>query len=243
MKPWIVIPTIRSTHDVYDYLWSTMPEDARAKSITVYQNEPVEMIIVHVNGSIEISIKENLFEYGAWLAVYKLVLECKVSPNDWFLMIHDSCAFEKNTLEKAEEICFLLKNTPIQFYSLCTAGYHNISLVRNMGIWAIANYLTSSSKMTKYDAIALEGPDLFKITEGHLTRGEDYRGTEHCGVIWFASGKKTVVRIQSINLLKFYKVQDKSNEPIQTNEDVAVHRSEAPGGDRSGDEPLCGAAP
>lgn len=241
MQPWIVIPTIRTTHDVYDYLWSTMPEDARKRSITVYQNEPVEMIIIHVNGSIDISIKENMFEYGAWLAVYKLVLERKVDYNDWFLMIHDSCAFENNTMEKVEEICFLLTKTPIQFYSLANMGFHNISLVRNMGIWKIADYQLGLSKMTKDDAIAIEGPGLFKIIDGHLTRGEDYRGTEHCGAVWFASGKKTVVRIKSINLLKFFKVQHKSNEPNQINEDVAVHRPEAPGGDRSGNEPLCGA--
>jgi hypothetical protein len=243
MKPWIVIPTIRATTDVYDYLWSTMPEEARNRSITVYQNEPVQLFIQKMNGNIEISIKENLFEYGAWLAVYKLVQESMVNATDWFLMIHDSCAFEKNTMEKINELCCLLTRTNIEFYSLSNFGLHNLSLVRNMGVWRIVDYLAGLPVMTKDDAIALEGEGLFKILGNHVDRGEDCRGTEHCGLVWFASGKKSVVRIYSINLLKFYKVQDKSNEPNQTNEDVAVHRAEAPGGDRAGDEPLCAAAP
>ena len=238
MKPWIVIPTIRSAPDVYDYLWSTMPEEARNRSITVYQNEPVEYIIQKMQGDLEIAIKENLFEYGAWLAVNKLIFECKLHPSEWFLMIHDSCKFQHNTLEKINELCCLLTRTNITFYSLCKTGFHNISLVRGPGVRLVADYLKGVPKMTKDDAIVLEGEGLFKILGNHVDRGEDCRGTEHCGEIWFESGKKSVVRIYSINLLKFYKVQDKNNEPNQTNEDVAVHRPSAPGGYRSGDEPL-----
>ena len=243
MKPWIVIPTIRGTPDVYDYLWSTMPEEARNRSITVYQNEPVEYIIQKMEGNIEIAIKENLFEYGAWLAVCKLGQQSMVNNSDWFLMIHDSCAFEKNTFEKIKELCSLLTRTNIEFYSLSNFGLHNLSLVRGLGVWLVADYLAGLPKMTKDDAIALEGEGLFKIIGNRVDRGEDCRGTEHCGLIWFASGEKSVVRIYSINLLKFYKVQDKNNEPDQTNEDVAVHRPSPPGGDRPGDEPICTAAP
>jgi hypothetical protein len=217
-----------------------MPEEARNRSITVYQNEPVEMIIKKEGGKIDMFIKEELFEYGSWLAVYKLARESgELTPTDWFLMIHDSCAFEKNTLQKINELCLLLTRTNIEFYSLSAFGFHNISLVRGLGVWLIAEYLSSLPKMTKDDAIALEGEGLFKILGNRVNRGEDSRGMEHCGVVWFASGKKSVVRIYSINLLKFYKVQDKNNAPDQINEDVAVHRPSPPGGDRPGDQSLC----
>lgn len=238
MKTWVVIPTTRSNYEVYNHLWSTMPVEAQNRSITVYQNEPVEMIVQKISGNIEIMITQNLFEYGAWVGVYKVVQEYLACIDDWFLMIHDSCAFENNTFEKIKELCFTLTRTGIDFYSLTSSGFHNISLVRKMGVRTIAEHLILLSKMTKEDAIALEGTELFKIIEGHMGRGEDLRGTEHCGFVWFKSGKKTVVRIYSINLLKFFTVQDKSNLHEQLNEDVAVHRPEAPCGDRSSDEPL-----
>ena len=184
-----------------------MSKEARETSVIVYQNEPVDMIIVKQTGEIEVSLKQNLYEYGAWVAAKKLVDTGHIAWYDWLLMIHDSCAFQKDTFEKIRELCLTLTFTTIDFYSLVSRGFHNISLVRRHGIYKIADIFSTSPSLTKEEAIKYEGVGgIIKILdEAAISRGEYGIGTQECGKIWFSNGEKIVVRILPINLLKFYK--------------------------------------
>jgi hypothetical protein len=184
-----------------------MPEMARKKSIIVYQNEPIEKFIVEMSGTIKYFIKENLFEYGAWVAVKKILTETVLSLNgsDWFLMLHDSCAFEPDTWENINELIKIINYTKIEFYSLAYNGFHNICLVRKHGIFKVADHLEGKQTMTKAEACDLEGPRLFDVLDPKVPRGEYGAGTEECGRIRFSTGEKVIVRLKAINLLKFYK--------------------------------------
>lgn len=217
----VVIPTLRKNTEAFDNLWKTIPEETKNLSIIVYQDEPHEMILVGVTGTIEVYLKQNLFEYGAWIAAKKLVSETTlIIESDWLVMIHDTCAFQSDTLERIKNMIYTLNFTPINFYSLVHSGFHNLSLVRNAGIHLVADHFLNIKTITKEEAIAYEGDGIFKLLDGKTFRGEHTKGPVFRGKIWFDSGERSVVNVVSINLLKFYKEIPHNN----LNEDVAVHR-------------------
>lgn len=207
MNPCVVITTTKENHEVFDHLWSSMPEEARKRSIIVYQNESIEKFTVDVNGTVKYFLKENLFEYGAWVAVKKILMETVINldPSGWFLMIHDSCAFEPDTWDKINELIKIINNTKIELYSLAHNGFHNICLARNKGIFKIAHHFDGKQTMTKKEACDLEGPGLFAVLGPEVPRGEYGAGTAEAGRIIFSSGEKIIVNLTSINLFKFYK--------------------------------------
>ena len=208
MEPIIMISTSNNKHEYRELLWNSMPEAARKKAVMVYQQAPASDITVDSNGQMSVHLTNNLFEYGAWLAAAKLIDQSIVNRDDWFLMIHDSCAFKDDTFSKISEIVTLLMHTNIVFYSLAWSGYHNICLVRKEGVEKIASYMAEKGSMTKDEAYALEGKGLVDILGDGSKYGQDGRGTHHMGLIKFSDDTRRIVRIRSCNLYKFYKERE-----------------------------------
>ena len=208
MEPVIMITTANNKHEYREFLWNSMPEEARKRAVIVYQQAAANEITRDSNGQFSVHLTNNLFEYGAWLAATQLIAASFVDRNEWFLMIHDSCAFSSDTFAKISEIAGMLMNTNIVFYSLAWNGYHNICLVRKEGVMRIGRYMAEKGSMTKDEAYALEGKGLVDILGDRSKYGQDFRGTHHTEHIVFNDDTRRIVRIQSCNLYKFYKERD-----------------------------------
>ena len=142
------------------------------------------------------------------MAAAKLIDQSIVDRNEWFLMIHDSCAFKDDTFSKISEIAALLMLTNIVFYSLAWNGCHNICLVRKEGVKRIASYMAEKGSMTKDEAYALEGKGLVDILGDRSKYGQDCRGTRHMELIKFSDDTRRIVNIRSCNLYKYYKERE-----------------------------------
>ena len=68
---YVVIPTHRSYKDFYEKLKKTIP--VFVQTITVYQQEENEGYKKLPDGSYEVTIKQNLYEYGAWIGLQILI--------------------------------------------------------------------------------------------------------------------------------------------------------------------------
>lgn len=170
----IVICTLRRYKKFYDKLIGSIPKIY--KIITVYQDEEDDDSYEKLpNGNYEVSLKRNIYEYGAWIGLQMLVDSGEVSRDEWYLMIHDTCLFTQTTPAKLYNVCTILYLTTIDIYYLVYGRFHNICLVRRDGITKIAEKFRDVHAMTKREALDLE----CSLLPDGVSVAEFPKGSEH----------------------------------------------------------------
>jgi hypothetical protein len=196
---WIVIPTLNKYEVAYKNLWNSIPDELYPKTITIFQDSPNDSWEKTSNGY-KVYIRNNIYEYGAWVGANTLVQAREISEDDYFLMIHDTCEFGKNTMYRIIQLENELKNTNIEYFSLLKGGFHNLCVVCKRGLTSIAENFKEVISMTKSEAVSFE-----------TTLRENIPSTEYMVVPIHNGPKKVysdlermVVYVHSLDMLKFY---------------------------------------
>jgi hypothetical protein len=190
----IVICTLRRYKVFYDKLIKSIPNIY--KIITVYQEEETDCYEKLPDENYEVRLKRNIYEYGAWTGLQMLIDAGEVSRDDWYLMIHDTCLFTRETPEKLHNVCTVLYTTNVDVYYLVLGRFHNICLVRRQGIEKIAKIFEDIHTMTKKEALDLE----CSLLPDGVSVAEFPSGTEHME----PHLGRTTAFLPSINIYKFF---------------------------------------
>jgi len=151
---YIVITTMRTYKVALEILLSSLP--VSTKYILVYSNEQKNDFKVNTEGNIEVSIINNIYEYGAYLGV-NLLLENKIISNkSIFLFIHDTCNFGSKASSKIPPLVSDFRNEPQEIFWLSHKGQCNICLIKSKAVLEGAKIYKDYLVMDKMMAIAAE---------------------------------------------------------------------------------------
>lgn len=155
MNFYIVIPTIRNKYQIaLNTLLQSIPDNFK-NYIIIYQDEESVEINTFQDGHIELSIPNNIFEYGSWVAT-GILLEKNILPTDtWFLFIHDTCRMTDNTLKRTQSIIDNHTDNELNIIWLAN-GFFNICLIRKNGITTGYDLYKNHLNMDKGVAISAE---------------------------------------------------------------------------------------
>lgn len=198
---WVVIPTLKGYEPALKLLKQSMG-GPHTTIITVYQNEDADGYTKTDEGFV-VTLRRNIYEYGAWIGVQLLVDAGQLTGDEWFLMMHDTCRFTEETIPKLINLEFILEKTPVELYFLVGCRFHSICLARRNGISILANYFKDTHSMTKEEACKLECnlPVEGIVTGEHLLRPCNV--PEKVDV--YGDGKlRNISVLESIKLVKFY---------------------------------------
>ena len=153
---YIVITTMRSYIEALKVLLQSIPEIYKNRCIYIYSKEPTNDYKLNEDGNIEVSIRNNIYEYGAFLGI-NMLLEKKVIPEtSIFLFIHDTCKFGPQAGPKIEAAYESFKNVSEEIYWLSLLGRSNICLIKPRAIQEGAKRFKNHFLMDKMLAIDAE---------------------------------------------------------------------------------------
>ena len=205
---YVAITTIKKYKVALDLLLESLPEEWKNKYIIVYQAENNEGYSVHEDGHIEVTIQNNIHDYGNWLGI-NFLFEKDVIPKDsWFLFIHDTCMFiGDNSVKKTNDIIRKYHETDIDIVWLCNNGQCNLCLIRRNGIIEGNRYKTLMT-MNKEDTIHYEwthdhyfSPKSFNVPQKYIDIPTESLGKRY---VYNITNQRDVLLYSSIDLEKYY---------------------------------------
>lgn len=208
MNFYVSITTIKKYKQALDLLLCSLPNEWKNKYILIYENEEKEGHFIHEDGHIEVSIKNNIYDYGNWVGIGRLI-EKEVIPKDsWFLFIHDTCQFlGEKCVKKTFDILDKLENTDIDLLWLGNYGQCNICFIREPAIKYGYEIYKDIMNMTKEEAIEYEwndshplSPKNFKINHKCIDIPSLHLGKRRV----YSDIKRDVLLYQSIQMEKYY---------------------------------------
>ena len=150
---YVVIPTLKSYDVALNYILQSVPIEWKSRLILVFQKEDADGYTVCEDGHIEVRLKRNIYEYGAWVGT-NMLLEKNVIPKDaWYLFVHDTCKFGSHTKFLTDHIAARYQFTHADCIWLCRQGFRNICLLRRSAITEGAKLYQHIHTMTKQEAI------------------------------------------------------------------------------------------
>jgi hypothetical protein len=206
MDFYIVIPTIRNKYQIaLNTLLQSIPDNFK-NYIIIYQEEESVEINTFQDGHIEISIPNNIFEYGNWVGT-GILLENKILPPDtWFLFIHDTCRMTDNTLKLTQSIIDNKgMNNELNIIWLA-GGFFNICLIRKNGITAGYNLYKNHLTMDKEIAISAEhdkhhlSPKRFGVSQHFIDFNPNVGKTDD---VYQTGVQRWVQYLKSIEMYKY----------------------------------------
>jgi len=146
---WTVVTTSPGYDKELREFLETFPSEN--KLIIVFQKEDHDLIDKFSENIFRVFSKRNLYEYGAWPAVQRLLDAGLVSPDDKFFMVHDTCRLTATTFMS---LSFLPDRDVFWAHE---SGCHNICLTKGFAVKPVADYLILDTCMTKDRAREIEG--------------------------------------------------------------------------------------
>jgi len=208
MNFYISITTIKKYKPALDILLNSLPKEWKNKYILIYENEENMDYFIHPDGHIEVTIPNNIFDYGNWVGI-GFLLESGIIPHDsWFLFIHDTCRFIGNkSYKKTQDILEKLNETDIELLWLGNYGQCNICLIREPAIIYGYQIYKNILSMTKQEAIEYEwndshplSPKNFKINHKSIDIPSLHLGKRPV----YSDVERDVLLYQSIQMEKYY---------------------------------------
>jgi len=148
---YVVIPTIRKYYKALRILLNSLPIEW--KYILVYQDEEDDIYKIRSDKNYEVSIKQNLYEYGSFIGVNMLLQDNLLPRDTWFLFLHDTCKTGPRIKDAIEDI-LLNASDDEDIIWLCNTGKCNLCLLRNVVPHGYSVY--NNMQMTKQYAIEIE---------------------------------------------------------------------------------------
>jgi hypothetical protein len=221
MNFYVSITTIRKYKSALEILLGSLPKEWKNKYILIYENEENNDYKIFEDGHIEVTIQNNIFDYGNWVGI-GFLLELGVLPYDsWFLFIHDTCRFiGDKSYSKTMNILEKLHETDIDLLWLGIYGQCNICLIREPAITYGYNIYKNIHTMTKKEAIKYEwndshplSPKNFKINHQCIDIPSLHLGKRAV----YSEVQRDVLLYQSIQMEKYYvnlhQIGDKREHP------------------------------
>lgn len=160
MNFYVSITTIKKYKQALDILLCSLPLEWGNKYILIYEDEDENGYKLHDDGHIEVTIKNNIFDYGNWVGIGWLIEKGIVPKDSWFLFIHDTCRFiGNNSYKRTQDILDKLQETDIDLLWLGNYGQCNICLIREPAIKYGYEIYKNILSMTKKEAIEYEWND------------------------------------------------------------------------------------
>lgn len=146
---WTVVTTSPGYDKELQGFLETFPSEN--KLIIVFQKEAYDLADQWSENIFRVFSKRNLYEYGAWPAVQRLLDAGHASPDDRFFMVHDTCRMTVETWQA-------IKDLPDHDVFWAHAdGCHNICVTKGSAVKPVADYLILDTFMTKERAREIEG--------------------------------------------------------------------------------------
>lgn len=205
---WIVIPTLKKYEVAYKNLWKSIPAELYPKTITIFQDSTNDSWEKTSDGY-KVYIRNNIYEYGAWVGAHILVQAHEISEDEYFLMIHDTCEFGKNTMYRITQLENELKNTNIEYFSLLNGGFHNLCVVCKRGLTFIAKKFEDVISMSKPEALSFETKLKENIPSAEYMFGPIHHGPKRV----YSNLERMVVYVHSLDMFKFYIDSVKNKHP------------------------------
>lgn len=146
---WTVVTTSPGYDKELQGFLETFPSEN--KLIIVFQNEDLDLIDQFSENIFRVFSKRNLYEYGAWPAVQRLLDAGHASPDDRFFMVHDTCRMTATTFVGLQ---FLPDHDVFWAHA---DGCHNICVTKGSAVKPVTDYLILDTFMTKERAREIEG--------------------------------------------------------------------------------------
>jgi hypothetical protein len=205
---YVSITTIRKYKPALDILIDSLPKEWKKKYIVIYENEDSYGYYIHEDGHIEVTIKNNIYDYGNWLGICLLIENGILSQDSWFLFIHDTCRFMSDScVKKTQDIIQFYHSTNTDIVWLSHNGQCNICLIRRMGILYGKRYQNIIA-MTKEETVHYEwtpdhelSPKSFDVIQSYIDIPTDLLGKRH---VYSDTVERDVLLFPSIDLEKYY---------------------------------------
>jgi hypothetical protein len=159
---YICIMTIKGYEIALDRLIASLPSGARY--IVVYGKESEERYEIIDKNRTNVYIKQNIFEYGTWVAIQYLVEHKVVNKSDWFLFTHDTSEFGPESKVLIDNLAVKYTDTDKNLIWLDKNGFNNICLVRNDAITKGAEKYKNIYTMDKAEAARMEMDKTFHLS-------------------------------------------------------------------------------
>jgi hypothetical protein len=189
---WTVVTTAPGYDKELKQFINSFPE--KNSLIIVFQNEAQDLIDQPLPNLFRVFSTRNLYEYGAWPAVQRLLDAGHVSPEDQFFMVHDTCRFTGGT----EQAVSFLPDCDV--FWAHDKGCHNICVTKGVAVKPVSDYLVLDTCMTKDRARDIEGK-LHLLTKDFKnffsTIGSEFIGD-------MSTDDRVCAHLPSVKLLKFF---------------------------------------
>jgi hypothetical protein len=207
MNFYVSIVTQKKRKIALDKLLHSLPQEW--KYIIIYQGENTDEFTIFDDGHIEVSLKNNIYNYGNWVGCNLLLTNNIIPKDSWFLFIHDTCRFlPGNNVIKTNNIIQKYHDTNIDILWLSNNGQNNICLIRRSGI-AYGKRYGNIMEMSKKDAILYEcshnhilSPKCFNVNQHFLDTPLLHLGKRY---VYNNFTSYNVILFQSINIEKYYR--------------------------------------
>jgi len=215
MDFYIVIPTIRNKYQIaLNTLLQSIPDNFK-NYIIIYQDEESVEINTFQDGHIELSIPNNIFEYGNWIGTGILLEKNILPPSTWFLFIHDTCRMTDTTLNLTQSI---IDNNPDNELNIIwlAKGFFNICLIRKNGITSGYHLYKNHLNMDKDIAISAEhdkhhlSPKKLLVTQHFIDFNPNVGETVD---VYKTGVHRWVQYIESIELYKYNSINVRIQKP------------------------------
>ena len=153
---YISIITIKGYEQALNMLLQSIPKTFK-NIIIIYQNEENESIMINENKYIIVKIRHNIYEYGSFIGLYRVLEANLIDKNEIILLLHDTCKFGEKSIELCEDLVSKMRSelkSDIVFLS--SLGHNNICFVNKTAIDYGYNVYKDTYTMPKSLAIDLE---------------------------------------------------------------------------------------
>ena len=213
---YVCITSIRTYAVALDAMLLSLPHEWRNKYIIVYQKEPYETHKIFLDGHIEVSIKQNLHDYGNYVGINLLIKKGIVEHDAWFLFVHDTCKFGKYSAVLANAIINNINMDNYDIIWLCDNGQCNLSFVRKNAVIYGCNIYDKLVDIDKVDTIKYEWEHTNKFIPKSLHVNQYFIkiASEHKGkrFVYNNVNERDVLYYLSLDMEKYYYYVDLNKE-------------------------------
>lgn len=205
----IIIPTIESYNVPRERLYSSFNNLIDDESLVyVYSKHNTSGISINPKQSIKVYTTKNLYEYfGFFIPMILSQLDSKYS-NYLYLLIHDTCEFGNQSVEKIIDICSDFEKEKLDLLWLSPNGQSNFCIFNNTSSIKVYKKLSHFGELEKIIGVRMENetdhPYSIKSIQD-LNMGYINIQQQHLGISYpYSTQKRNVVYYPSIDIKKYF---------------------------------------
>lgn len=205
---YISIVTLKGYENALNTLLESIPDDFK-NIIIIYQNEPNEIIEINSKNYIIVKIKHNIYEYGAFIGLYRVFNSNLIDKDEIVLMLHDTCKLGEKSIELSKNMENVMRDelkADILFIS--SKGNHNICFVNKTAVDYGNNIYKDLYTLSKYLAIQWEtnfyqyeeSIKAFYVKRSFINTEPEYKGKDKI----YGNVERHINYFKEIDLIKYY---------------------------------------